>query len=245
MISICILAKNSAATIRETLDSVASFSEVLILDNGSTDNTLEVARSYPNVKVFEAPFIGFGPLRNQLAELASNDWILALDTDETLTPELLAEIQSLTLDSDTTYSMPRANFYNGKHIKGCGWHPDRVIRLYHRKKTRYTDTPVHESVIPLNIKLLRSSIRHVPFRCTAEFLAKMQHYSTLHAKQWAHKRPSSLRKALTHSIFAFFRSYFLQKGFLLGAEGFLISLYNSNTVFYKYIKLLEENTTLQ
>jgi glycosyltransferase involved in cell wall biosynthesis len=242
MITVCILAKNSASTLRKTLDSTRSFPEVILLDNGSTDETIQIANSYPNVKVVERPFTGFGALRNKAATFATHDWILALDTDEALSPPLLEEIHALSLDPSTVYSMPRHNFYNGKHIKGCGWYPDRVIRLYNRRATRYSDADVHESVKSsgLTVKPLKEPILHTPFRSTAEFLAKMQHYSTLYARQHCSKKKSSPLKAVGHSTFAFLRSYFLQGGFLLGAEGFIVSLYSSNTVFYKYIKLWEE-----
>lgn len=244
MITVCILSKNSAATIAQTLDSVQTFPEVLVLDNGSTDQTIAIAKNYPNVKVVEAPFTGFGPLRNQLANLAAHDWIFALDTDEVVSAALLAEIRALQLDPQQVYTIPRDNYYHGKHIRGCGWYPDRVIRLYHRKKTAYSNAPVHESVQTDSVAVIRltAPIQHTPFRSTAEFLAKMQQYSSLFATQYKQQRKSSVYKAFFHSAYAFFRSYFFQKGFLLGSEGFIISLYNSNTVFYKYLKLWEENS---
>lgn len=243
MITVCLLAKNSETTISKALHSVREFPEVIVLDNGSTDQTIQMAQAFPNVRVIRTVFKGFGPLRNEAASHASNDWILALDTDEEISPTLLKEIQSLRLSQKTVYSMPRQNFYNGKHIKGCGWHPDRVIRLYNRQTTKYSEAEVHESVISghLGVMYLKASLVHVPFRNTSEFLAKMQHYSSLYAKQHGEKKGSCITKALIHSLFAFCRSYFFQRGCLLGREGFLISLYNSNSVFYKYVKLWEEN----
>ena len=243
MISVCILAKNSAQTIEATLASAARFPEVILLDNGSTDETLAIARQFPNVKIHEKPFIGFGPLRNQAASVASYDWILALDTDEVISSALFEELANISLDPSSVYSIPRHNYYNGKHIKGCGWFPDRVLRLYHRGKTRYSNASVHESVISneRSTVLLKSPILHTPFRSTAEFLTKMQFYSTLFAHERANKQISSPLKAFLHSLFTFFRCYFFQRGFLLGPEGFIVSLYNSNSTFYKYIKLWEEN----
>jgi glycosyltransferase involved in cell wall biosynthesis len=241
MITVCILLKDGARTLAETLDSVRSFNEIIVLDNGSTDESKKIATSYPNVRWMESSFIGFGPLRNVASALASNDWILALDADEVISQELLKEINALHKDPKSVYSIPRDNYYNGKHIKGCGWYPDRVIRLYNRKETRYSDSQVHESVIAQKVEPLHSPILHTPFQTTADFLAKMQHYSTLFAKQYAGKKKSSPIKAFFHSLFAFFRSYFLRSGWRLGAEGFIISLYNSNTVYYKYLKLYEEN----
>ena len=244
MITVCILTKNSAATLAATLDSTTSFPEVLLLDNGSNDATVEVARGYPNVRVATRPFEGFGRLRNLAADLASNDWILALDSDEILSPALLAELKSLALHPQSVYSMPRQNYYNGKHIKGCGWHPDRVLRLYHRRWTAYAETRVHESLrLPegSQVHKLDAPLLHTPFRSAAEFLAKMQHYSTLFAEEHAGKKKASAIKAFFHGAWAFFRSYVLQRGFLLGAEGFTVSLYNAGSVTYKYLKLLEAN----
>ncbi len=240
MISVCILTKNSAATLGKTLDSVASFPEVLIYDNGSTDETLSIAAQYTNVVIHEGPFIGFGPLRNRAAELARYDWILALDSDEVISPKLLHEIQEANLEARCVYNLPRHNFYNGKRIWGCGWGGDRVVRLYNRKSTLYRLDAVHESVVTngLQIVCLKYPLIHTPFRSTSEFLAKMQHYSSLYAQQ-NQGRKVSFSRAVMSGLYSFFRSYFLQKGFLLGREGFIISLYNANTTFYKYLKLSE------
>jgi glycosyltransferase involved in cell wall biosynthesis len=241
MITVCILTKNAIATLKETLDSVRSFPEVLILDNGSTDATCELAATYPNVRVCKGPFIGFGPLRNQAAELAKHDWILALDSDEIVSPALQEEIDRLALDPAKAYLLPRHNFYNGKRIFGCGWDPEHVVRLYHRAQARFSDAPVHESLLAPQTTRLSSPLLHTPYRSTADFLDKMQRYSTLFAEQYAGKRRSSFAIALAHGFYAFIRSYFLKRGLFCGAEGFLISLYNANTTFYKYLKLAEIN----
>lgn len=241
MISLCILAKNAQETLGATLDSAKSFSEIVFLDTGSTDQTLIIAENYPNVKIFQIPFKGFGPLRNEAAAKAKNDWILALDCDEVLSPPLLREIAALSLDPTYAYSIPRHNFYNGKQIKGCGWHPEQVVRLYHRKQTHFSDSLVHEALIAQSVQKLRSPLLHTPFRSTAEFLAKMQHYSTLFASQNQSRKKSSFTRAVFHGLFAFVRSYFLKRGIFDGKEGLIISLYNANTTFYKYIKLDEMN----
>ena len=242
MISVCILTKNSEKTIEKTLNSCKTFSEVILLDTGSSDLTLSIARNYPNVSVYKRPFSGFGELRNHLATLASNDWILALDSDEEVSPELIEEFTSLSLDSRFVYSIPRKNFLNKKWIRGCGWWPDRVKRLYNRKKTKFNHAMVHESLEESKTILLKHPLFHTPYRSTEEFLAKMQHYSSLFAEQYKGKRKSSFKKALGHGFFAFFKSYLLKRGFLDGKEGFIISLYNANTAFYKYLKLYELTT---
>jgi len=241
MISVCILTKNAASTLKKTLDSVRSFSEVIVLDNGSTDDTCAIAESYPNVRVHKTVFIGFGPLRNEAATLASHDWILSLDSDEVLSPAFFQEIQKHILDPNLAYVFPRHNFYNGKRIRGCGWDPEYVARLYHRSKARFSDAQVHEELIASQVCRLTSPLLHTPYRSTADFLAKMQHYSTLFAQQYQHKRKSSFSIAMAHALYAFFRSYFLKRGIFCGAEGFVISFYNANTTFYKYLKLAEAN----
>jgi len=242
MISICILTKNAEKTLEATLESVKTFSEVILLDTGSTDSTVSIAQKYPNVKFFETLFTGFGELRNKAASLAENEWIFALDSDEIIPPSLLAEISSLSLNPSFAYTIPRHNFYNNKRIRGCGWAPDRVSRIYHRKQIQFGLDKVHESLDTKNFISLTAPILHTPYRSTQEFLAKMQHYSTLFAEQYKHKRRSSFSKAFFHALFAFFRSYFLRRGFLDGTEGLLISIYNANTTFYKYIKLKEINS---
>ncbi len=243
MITITILTKNSARTLQKTLESVKAFPEVLILDTGSTDETLQIAKQYPNTKIFNSPFIGFGPLHNLASLKASYDWIFSLDSDEELTAELAQEIQHLSLDNCSVYSVERYNFFNGKRIKWCGgWHPDWVIRLFNRKTTHFSDDQVHEKVLKANLKevCLTSPLLHTPYLEIADFLEKMQHYTTLFAAQSKAYKTPSIFKALYHSFYAFIKSYFFKRGFLGGKEGLIISMYNAHTTFYKYLKLAEK-----
>lgn len=244
MITVCILTKNAEASLRATLEAARDFPEVVLLDNGSTDGTLPLARQFCNVKVAEAPFSGFGALRNQAARLASNDWIFALDSDEVPAPDLFERLCAVGLDPACAYSLPRHNYYNGKRIRGCGWGNERVVRIYHRKTARFLETFVHESLDLGSVKIvpLPSPLLHTPYRSTADFLRKMEHYSTLFADQHKGKKRSSFGKALRHGAAAFLRSYVLKGGCFSGSEGFTISLYNANTAFYKYLKLAEANS---
>lgn len=243
MITVCILTKNAQDTLKKTLDSLTQFPEVLILDNGSEDNTLTIAKSYSNVTIHHSPFIGFGPLRNLAATFAKEDWILAIDSDEVVSKELYEEIQALKKDPSKVYAIPRHNYFLGKWIKGAGWHPEKVVRLYHKEKTSYSDHQVHESVIAKKeaVVSLKAPLLHTPYRSIAELLKKMDLYSTLFAKQNHKKKRSSMKKAIAHAFFAFFRSYILKKGIFCGKEGLIISFYNAHTTFYKYVKLMEMN----
>ena len=131
MISITILTKNSEEVLEKTLESTVAFSEVVLLDTGSTDGTLEIARKFHNVKIFNAPFQGFGKTHNVATSFASNDWVFSLDSDEVLSKELVQELLNKELDSQCVYAVRRRNFLYGKEIKGCsGWNPDWVLRLY-------------------------------------------------------------------------------------------------------------------
>lgn len=242
MISVTVLTKNSQETLEATLASLKDFPEVIVYDSGSTDGTLSIAQKFPNVKVVQGTFTGFGPTHNTASALAENDWILSVDSDEVLTPELAKEVLALQLDPASVYKIHRHNYFNGKWIRTCaGWHPDPVVRLYNRKNTRFTEDAVHEKVVTegMNIKTLSSPMRHTPYRSIEDFLAKMQSYSTLFAQQHQGKKTSSVPKALAHGCFAFLKSYVLKKGLLDGKEGFIISLYNGHTTFYKYLKLVK------
>jgi len=240
---VTILAKNSAETLAATLDSLTKFSEVLVLDTGSTDATREIAGKYPNVRLVEEPFQGFGKMHNLASDLVSQDWILSIDSDEVLSTELILEIHDLPLNPKEVYSLNRCNYFRGKWIKCCsGWYPDPVIRLYHRKATRFTDSAVHETVMAEGLKVVRlhGKCLHTPYRSIESFLSKMQLYTTLFAEE-NEGRPSSLGKALGRGFAAFVKNYLFKRGFLGGKEGLIISLYNAHTTYYKYLKLAFRN----
>jgi glycosyltransferase involved in cell wall biosynthesis len=245
-ISVTLLTRNSEKYLVEVLEALKAFDEVLVLDNGSTDRTMEIARCYTNVTLHESAFIGFGPLKNKAATLARNDWILSIDSDEIVSPELAAEIQSRKLADEMIYAIHRDNYYAGKLIECCGWGNDWVKRLYCRKKTAYNDNQVHESILETGMKVyaLKGRMRHYSYENATHLVQKMHHYSTLFAQENAGKRKSSPVKAVSRALFAFFRCYILKRGWLNGYEGLLISVTNANGVFYKYIQLDEANRRL-
>lgn len=248
MISVTILVKNSQKTLEATLRSVERFPEVLVLDTGSTDHTLEIARRFPFVTLYQAPFEGFGVSHNRASSLARFPYIFSLDSDEVVTPELADEILSLSLDPGTTYSIRRQNYFRGKHIKGCaGWHPDVVCRIYSKEKTCFDEAQVHEKIIQGSLRstVLQHPILHTPYHTMEDFLQKMQSYSSLFAKQHQGTKKSSLCTALAHSFFAFWKNYIGKKGFIAGKEGLIISLYNAHVTWYKYLKLAESNALLE
>ncbi len=241
MISVTILVKNGERRIEQVLDSLKFFNEIILYDTGSSDKTLEIASSYPNVVIHQGSFEGFGRAHNQMADLAKHDWILSIDADEVLSKALSQEILATSLDPTTVYALPFHNFFNGKRIRGCGWGREEHIRLYHRQKTRFSEVKVHEGVIKKELKLHRFKhpLYHYSYETISDFLVKMERYTTLFADGSTAR--SSPLKAFFRGIWAFFKSYVLKLGFRDGYEGYLISAYNGQTTFYKYLKLYEKN----
>ncbi|AKF25916.1 family 2 glycosyl transferase [Sulfurovum lithotrophicum] len=242
-ISVVMLTKNSSVYLEQVLNALKLFDEVIILDNGSSDNTVEIAQTYKNVRVHEHEFIGFGPMKQLAVSFARNDWILSIDSDEVLEEELIDEITSLPLNENNVYAIKRDNYYAGRLIRCCGWENDYVRRLFNREKVQFDSKQVHESLIlnGIEVQKLRYPMKHYSFNNAEELISKMQHYSTLYAQENQKKKKSSTFKAFSRALFSFIKNYIFQKGFLYGYEGLLISVSNANGVFYKYIKLLEKN----
>lgn len=145
------------------------------------------------------------------------------------------------MDPAVCYQIARKNYLYGKWIQGCGWYPDRVARIYNRNYSEFGLSQVHESLVGKSYQKLKGHLLHTPFHGPEDFLRKMEHYSSLFAKQYQGKRKSSYAKAALHSGFAFVKSYILKKGFLDGSHGLIISVYNAKTAFIKYLKLKRLN----
>lgn len=242
-ISVMILTKDSEQTIKNTLESLREFKEVIVLDTGSKDQTRDIVSTFPNAKWYEHPFSGFGIMRNIATSYVTSPWILSLDSDEVLPPETSQLILSKDLQPSKVYSFPFHNYFNDQWIKWCGWYPDRHIRLYPKEKAGFSSDFVHEKVLyeGLEEEKLEVPIEHYSYRTIGDFLEKMHKYSTLFAEQNRYKQSSSLGKAIFHGCFAFIKSYVMQRGCLGGKEGFMIAMYNSQVSYYKYLKLWEAN----
>lgn len=244
MISVAIIVKDGEQYIEECLQSLVPFDDVLLLDTGSTDRTMEIARRFQNVRIEEREFIGFGPTKNLAAGLAKHDWILSVDSDEVITPELSSEIQALSLEDDQVYRFSRHSYYRGKFIKGCGWYPDKILRLYNKQRTGLNDNKVHESVMVkegMGITDLKGALKHYPYDNAGSLVTKLQFYSTLFAEQNKGKLKSSPLRAVSRGMAAFFKGYIIRRGFLDGYEGFHIAFCQGLATYLKYLKLYEAN----
>ncbi|MCP1659571.1 glycosyltransferase family 2 protein [Neisseria perflava] len=243
------LVKNSERYLAEVLTALADFDEVLLLDNGSTDRTFDIAAQFANVSYYKHDFIGFGPMKNLAARLAQNDWIFSIDSDEVADSELIETVRAAVAENQpqAVYSLSRLNHYHGRLIKSCGWYPDIIPRLYHRGFTRFSDRQVHEAlVLPSETvkQRLGGFLKHYSFDNAEGLIQKMQQYSTLYAEENRYKKAASPCKALLHGGVSFAKNYLLKRGFADGSDGLTISVANAQGSYYKYIKLYERNREL-
>jgi len=246
-ISAVIIVKNGAKTIKKCLIALKEFSEVIVYDNGSSDGTQDIVKKFANVRLIEGEFLGFGPTKNKASSYAKNPWILILDCDEVLDPTLVETLKTKKLDNSFVYKLNFNTYYRDKQIKYCGWSNQKIKRLYNKSKTKINDNFVHENIISKGFKLevLKGNVKHYSYHEISNFLQKIDVYSSLFAKENAGKRKSSPLKAISSSLFAFFRTFILRKGFLDGFEGLIISFSSSTVVFFKYMKLCELNKDIK
>ncbi len=241
-ISVIILVKDGARLIDKTLDSLSEFEDIVIYDNGSTDGSQEIVKRYSNVNLIEDEFLGFGPSKNRAVTFTKYDWILSIDSDEVVDESLVDALRQ-KLDPKTVYQLNSRAFYKNQRIKHSGWNNQKVKRIYNKKFTKYNDNLVHENIIDrgLNVELLDGFINHYSYTSMSDFIVKMDRYSTLYAEENVGRKKSSPLKAITSSIFAFFKIYLIKKAFLDGYMGLVISYSRASVVFYKYMKLYEKN----
>jgi glycosyltransferase involved in cell wall biosynthesis len=237
-ISAVIISKDAEATIVSTLQSLRRFAEVVVYDNGSQDRTIELARGFRNVSLHQGDFFGFGPTKNHAASLAKHDWILSIDSDECVRPELLQSIANADLsDSSVGYRVLRINYLRGRRVRFSGWSDDWLLRLYSRKGTLLSDAVVHEIVQPPEggrVVDLDGELSHETVRELSEFIVKIDRYSELRR---AHpKRILSPPLICLRSLWTFIRVYVLQLGLLDGWRGLVIAVSDANGVFFKYMK---------
>ena len=245
-ISAVILVKNAEKTIGECLESLRQFGEVVLLDNGSTDATLEIASKYPNVKVFSEPnFYGFGKMKNIAVSHATNDWILSIDSDEVLMPGIVAQINAIQLNENTVVALSRLNYYGDRCMKCCGWYPDYVWRIFNRKYTCFNENMVHEGIEtkPDTQKLyIKDAMKHYTATTMESIIGKMNMYSSLAAKEkFAKGKKTSVIGAIFKALHTFNKDYFFRKGIFYGYKGFTLAVLNAYATFFKYMKLYESN----
>jgi len=238
-ISAAIITFNEERNIARVIESLRCCDEILVLDSGSNDRTVEIARKL-GARVEEASWHGYAAQKNIATELAANDWILSLDADESLSEALEAEIWHIKksgADCDG-YTMPRMAQYLGRWILHSGWYPDRKVRLFDRRKARWVGEFVHESVrVDGPVGHLESNLLHFTCSSLSEHLRTMDSYTTLAAQEMVTRGQSlGFARLLLDPPWTIFRTYVLKLGFLDGIEGLTIAYMAGLYNFVKYAK---------
>jgi glycosyltransferase involved in cell wall biosynthesis len=241
-VSVTIITRNEAEHIDAALSSVAWADQVVVVDSESTDATVEIARRFTDT-VITRPWPGYVEQKNYAASVAEHDWILSLDADERVPAALAEEIRGvLSADSPhAAFRMPRVTWHLGRWVRSTDWYPDYQLRLYDKRRARWTGDYVHEGIdVEGSTGLLRHELLHHAYRDVADHLDTINKYTTFAARQmYEHGRRANLLHLVAHPPLAFLRNYIGRAGFRDGAAGFIISAMNAYYVFLKYAKLWE------
>lgn len=241
-ISAIVIARDNERTIRRCIESLQWADEIIVVDSGSTDATPAICREL-GAQVHVTPdWPGHGPQKNRALALATGNWVLSIDSDEWVTPELEDEIRRVIAmpDAKPGYAIPRRSSFCGRFMRHSGWWPDHVLRLFRRGTARFTDDHTHERlVVEGGVGRLSRPIMHEAIVELDQMLAKMNAYSTASARMKLDEgKHGSLTRAVAHGAWAFFRTYVLRLGFLDGREGFLLAVANAEGSYYRYVKLM-------
>lgn len=238
-LSAIIITKNEERCIAKCLESVKWVDEIIVLDSGSTDRTVEICRKWtPNV--YETDWPGYGVQKGRALAKATCDWVLSIDADEVVSGELRSEIEaSMQQDKFAAYRIPHLNNFCGQIMRHGTWWPDAHPRLARRDRVKFNDRIVHEGmVIEGRIGMLKSPFFHDTAPDLETFLGKRNLYSSLSAEIMFNRgRTGGIMKAVTHGSWAFFRMYVIKRGFLDGRMGIVSSVIMAMETFYKYVKL--------
>lgn len=238
--------KNEQQNIGRTLRSLQGLTDdIVVLDNGSTDNTKEIIRER-GARLVEESWQGFGKTKNKAIAFAKYDWVLSLDADEPIDEELKDSLLSVALDNDNeVFELKFKNFLGSKYLRFGEWGRDKHIRLFNRKRVRWNEAEVHEGLIlppAVVVKKLRGFVIHHTAKDEMEFTDKMLKYALLNAEKYARQgKKSSWLNIYGASIFSFIKNYVFKLGFLDGRAGYICAKMNSYYTFTKYARLLKIN----
>jgi len=239
-ISAIIITKNEELNVRDCLESVKWVNEIIVVDSGSKDRTIDIAKGFTQ-KIFNRPWDGYGVAKNFALSQCTGEWILSLDADERVSQELQKEIIENIASVDTSVaamSMPRRANFLGRWINHCGWYPGRITRVFRRSAGQFTEERVHER-LEINGKAisLHSDLLHYTDPDLKHYFEKFNKYTSLAAEELIeNKRGFSLVNLIVNPLWVFFRMYILRLGFLDGIPGMILCVLSANYVFTKYAK---------
>ncbi|CAN7147785.1 glycosyltransferase family 2 protein [Caballeronia sp. LjRoot29] len=247
-LGIALITFNAAARLAQCLEAVSFADEIVVIDGGSTDATVGIAEAH-RARVIEArDWPGFGPQKNRALDALTTDWVLSIDADEVVSPELGAAIRAaLSKPQAEVYSVDRLSNFCGQWVRHSGWYPDWIPRLFKRGTARFSNDLVHERLVLTNpdstkVTRLQGKLMHYSYEDFETVLRKLDSYSTAGARQrHAAGKRGSLATAVLRGMWAFIRTYLLRRGFLDGRAGFMIAVFNAQTVYYRFLKLSELN----
>ena len=237
-----IITYNEEANLADCLESLhGTVDQIVVLDSGSTDATLAIANRFGATVAVSNVWHGFGDQKNRALAMATTDWVLSIDADERLTPDLANEIRSALAQPQgvTCFSLPRSSWYCGRFIRHSGWSPDYVDRLFQNGTARFSDDLVHERLLHQSpVSRLHHPLLHYSFRNFSQVLQKLDRYSSASAAQaFARGKRATVFTAVGHGAWAFFRTYVLKAGFLDGSQGLALAISNAEVSYYKYLKI--------
>ena len=239
-ISVTVITKNEEKNISDCLKSVSWADEIIVVDSESSDRTVELAKQFTD-KIFIRKWEGYVPQKRYALSLAANEWVLSLDADERITPELKEEILNLSPGDFSGFKIRRKNFLMNKEITSCGWEKDYQLRLFKKDKTDLDERLVHEKFVTEGIfGTLKNPMLHFTFSSFENFLAKINIYTSLKAQElFKKKKKVGAWTIFSHTVSAFFAFFFIRRGFKDGVYGLIISLLHSVSTMMNYIKLWE------
>jgi len=238
-VSAIIICMNEENKIRCCLESLLWVDEIVVVDSGSTDKTLEIVAEFTD-KIFKTTvWPGFGSQKKFAESKAENDWVFSIDSDEVVSGQLRDEILQVlkNAEKETVYRVNRLTNFCNKYIKHSGWYPDKIVRLYNKQFYHFNDAMVHESVECKNAKIIDmdGKLLHYTFESLEEYIDKRNSYAKAWAKsQFEKGRRAGLADILIRPPFAFIRHYLLKLGFLDGYHGYLIAVIQMQYTFNKY-----------
>jgi len=244
-LSVIVITKNESQNIAACLESVRWADEIIVVDAESTDETVAIAQQFTQ-KVFVRPWQGFAAAKQFAIAQTTHEWILWLDADERVLPELATEIQNVITSkpSHAAFTVARRAYFLGRWIKHSGWYPGRVARLFHKQRAHFNSASVHEGlVINGSVGELRNDLLHFTDPTIYRYFEKYNRYTTLAADELHSKgRHFHLADVLVRPVWQFIRMYIIRLGFLDGVQGLLLALFSSSYVFTKYAKLWEKES---
>ena len=246
-LSVVIIAKNEERNIKECLESVKWADEIVLVDDLSQDRTVEIARRYTD-KIIQRKMDVEGKHRNFAYSQAKNQWILSLDADERVTPELKEEIEKILSNGNTHlgFTIPRRNFIGNYWVRHGGWYPSGQLKLFQREHFRFEEVDVHpRAFMNGSCGQLQSDIIHYSYRDFSDFLKKLDNQTTREAKKWIETgRKMTLGKALWRTVDRFFRTYFLKKGYQDGVIGLVVAVFAGFYQILSYAKYWEQRAAV-